>query len=139
MSYSPFGICLTTAHVIRGQIIAASPYTPAIYTYSDSIPTIYYEDFAELAGCGRNCSQTSKYPSVFDCLVAADSEVLQNASGAVSTTHGYFGSFAFLPVVDGDYIQQRPSVQLSLGQVSGQRILVGVSTHTAASQESFPC
>ena len=63
---------------------------------------------------------------MFDCLVDADSDVLQNASGTVSTTRGYFGSFAFVPVVDGDYIRERPSVQLLLGRVSGKRILVGV-------------
>lgn len=53
--------------------------------------------------------------------------MLQNASGTVSTTRGYFGSFGFLPVIDGDYIQQQPSVQLPLGNVSGKRLLVGVS------------
>ncbi len=30
-------------------------------------------------------------------------------------------------VIDGDYIQERPSVQLSRGRVSGRRLLVGVS------------
>lgn len=53
--------------------------------------------------------------------------MLQNASGLVSTTRGYFGTFAFLPVIDDDYIQGRPSQQLLAGEVSGKRILVGVS------------
>lgn len=62
--------------------------------------------------------------------MAADTEVLQNASGTVSTTRGYFGSFAFSPVVDGDYIRRRPSRQLELGKVAGKRLLVGVSTYS---------
>ena len=70
----------------------------------------------------------SQYSSTFDCLVATDSVVLQNASGTVSTTRGYFGTFGFLPVLDGELIQTRPSEQLLSGQVSGQRLLVGVST-----------
>lgn len=55
--------------------------------------------------------------------------MLQNASGTVSTTLGYFGSFAFLPVIDGDYIQERPAAQLLSGKLSGKRVLVGVSFH----------
>lgn len=64
---------------------------------------------------------------MFNCLVASDTVALQKASGAVSTTRGYFGSFAFLPVVDGDYIEQRPSTQLQQGKVAGKALLVGVS------------
>ncbi|KAI1639824.1 Alpha/Beta hydrolase protein [Biscogniauxia mediterranea] len=107
------------------NIIAASPYTPSIYRYSDPTPTAHYDTFVELVGCGQDSSSLAQYSSAFDCLVAADTEVLQNASGTVSTTQGYFGSFAFLPVIDDDYIQKRPSQQLSLGQVSGKRLLVG--------------
>ena len=70
----------------------------------------------------------TQYSSTFDCLVATDSVALQNASGTVSTTRGIFGTFAFLPVLDGDFIRTRPSEQLLLGQVSGNRLLVGVST-----------
>ncbi|PSR81810.1 Alpha/Beta hydrolase protein [Coniella lustricola] len=47
------------------------------------------------------------------------------ASGNVSESRGYFGSLAFLPVIDGKYIRERPSEQLSRGKVSGERILVG--------------
>jgi hypothetical protein len=101
---------------------------PAIYNYNDSVPTGNYDCFAELAGCGNSSSRMSQYLSTFDCLVATDSLVLQNASGTVSTTRGYFGTFAFLPVLDGELIQTRPSEQLLLGQVSGQRLLLGVST-----------
>ncbi|KAI1260365.1 alpha/beta-hydrolase [Xylariaceae sp. FL1019] len=103
------------------NIIAASPYFPTVYRYSDRFPRARYEKFVELAGCGSPTAHSTS----FDCLVAADTTVLQNASGTVSTTVGYFGSFAFLPVVDDDYICERPSVQLLHGKVAGKRVLVG--------------
>ncbi|KAI1813335.1 alpha/beta-hydrolase [Poronia punctata] len=103
------------------NIIAASPYFPAVYRYSDPFPRIRYERFVEFAGC----SETPQYSSTFECLLDADSETLQNASGSVSTTLGYFGSFAFLPVIDDEYIQERPSVQLQQSKLSGRRVLIG--------------
>ncbi|KAK2602565.1 hypothetical protein N8I77_009083 [Diaporthe amygdali] len=107
------------------NIIAASPYSYAIYDYRDSIPTNYYHEFANLASCGQNSSRFQQYSSVFECLVATESEILQYASGNVSESFGYYGSWAFLPVIDEDYIQERPSLQLFRGLVAGQRILVG--------------
>lgn len=102
------------------QMVAASPYTPPVYNYNDPVPSNNYQAFANLSGCGNA-------PNKFACLVAADTLVLQNASGTVSTTRGYFGSFAFQPVVDGSYIETRPSQQLLTSQVNGKRILIGVS------------
>lgn len=55
--------------------------------------------------------------------------MLQYASGNVSESFGIYGSWAFLPVIDQDYVQERPSVQLSKGLVAGRRILVGVRLH----------
>ncbi|KAI1331212.1 alpha/beta-hydrolase [Xylariaceae sp. FL0255] len=103
------------------NIITASPYFPTVYRYSDSFPQARYDRFVELVGCGSPHGNTS----TFECLVAADTDVLQNASGTVSTTLGYFGTFAFLPVIDDDYIQERPSVQLLKGRLGGKRALIG--------------
>ncbi|KAI1749224.1 Alpha/Beta hydrolase protein [Xylaria castorea] len=103
------------------NIIAASPYIPTVYKYTDSFPKARYDKFVELAGCGKPFANKTS----FDCLVAADTEVLQNASGTVSTTLGYFGSFAFLPVIDDDYIQERPAKQLLSGKLGGKRVLIG--------------
>jgi hypothetical protein len=57
--------------------------------------------------------------------VSADTEVLQNASGKVSTS-GDFGTFAFLPVIDEDFIKERPTAQLLKKKLTGKRILSGV-------------
>ncbi|KAI0837805.1 putative carboxylesterase [Hypoxylon sp. FL0890] len=107
------------------NIIASSPYLPPVYGYNDIIPRARYDKFVDLAGCGQGSSKRRNFICTFDCLVATDSAVLQNASGTVSTTRGYFGSFAFLPVVDGDYIRERPSEQFLHGNMTGKRILVG--------------
>lgn len=121
------------------QVIAASPYSYAIYDYGDPVPTSLYHEFAGLAGCGQNSSRLQQYPSVFQCLVETESEVLQYASGNVSESFGIYGSWAFLPVIDRDYIQERPSVQLTKGLVAGRRILVGVSLHMSLCLPPLTC
>ncbi|KAK8004518.1 hypothetical protein PG989_004237 [Apiospora arundinis] len=107
------------------NVIAASPWTPPAYRFDDDFPMANYDAFAELAGCGTTTSQPGKRSDVFGCLVLADTMALQNASGLVSTTRGYFGSFAFGLVVDDGYIQELPSKQLLSGKVAGKRLLVG--------------
>lgn len=47
-----------------------------------------------------------------------------NASAAVSQS-GNWGTFAFLPVTDGKFIQERPSKQLAEGRVNGLNHLAG--------------
>ncbi|CAI7576939.1 unnamed protein product [Penicillium glandicola] len=104
------------------NVIAASPYTASLYQYDDQVPTGHYEHFAQRAGC-HNGDNSSK-AAVFECLVNADTDTLQYASANVSTS-GDWGSWAFLPVVDGDFIQELPSEQLLKKKVSGKRVLSG--------------
>ena len=93
------------------------------YNYNDPVPTQYYQAFVQAAGCSGAAKTTDS--TVFDCLVNADTAVLQNASATVSQS-GEFGTFAFLPVTDGKFIQAAPSQQLCKKAVSGKRLLVGV-------------
>ncbi|KAJ5657956.1 uncharacterized protein N7484_001605 [Penicillium longicatenatum] len=104
------------------NIIAASPYTPAMYHYDDEVPTIHYLHFAARAGChdGKLISESA----IFDCLVNADTETLQYASANVSVS-GSWGTWAFQPVIDGEFIQELPTTQLLKTKVSGKRILSG--------------
>ncbi|KAJ5519882.1 CAZyme family CE10 [Penicillium fimorum] len=103
------------------NVIAASPYSTALHEYNGKVPTSHYEDFAARAGC-RNGLQSEA--AVFDCLVKADTDTLQYASANVSIS-GEWGTWAFLPVVDGDFIQELPSKQLLEKKVSGKRVLSG--------------
>ncbi|PVH98712.1 alpha/beta-hydrolase [Periconia macrospinosa] len=97
------------------NIIAASPWVPYQHGYNDAFPTAAYNDFAGAAGC-RNSTST------LQCLREADTVVLQNASAQVSEA-GPFGTFAFTPVTDGDFVQQSASKQLVSKALSGKRIL----------------
>ncbi|KAJ5543708.1 hypothetical protein N7513_007216 [Penicillium frequentans] len=104
------------------NIIASSPYTVTQYRYDDQVPTGHYQAFARQAGClvGDN----SASPQTFACLMNADTNTLQNASGVVSTS-GAWGTFAFLPVIDGHFIRELPSKQLLEKKISGKRVLTG--------------
>jgi carboxylesterase type B len=99
------------------NVIAASPWVPYQYNYNDEIPTKVYDDFASAAGC-------SEAEDTLQCLRDADTVVLQNSSFKVSEA-GPFGTFAFLPVTDGTFVQKRPSEQLISKALKGKRILSG--------------
>jgi len=102
------------------QGIAASPYLPRQHDFNGEYPTARYQEFAAKAGC-------SNEEDVFSCLVSKDSMVLQKASNNVSSSQAY-GTWAFLPVTDGEVVKSLPSIQLHDKKVNGNNILVGVST-----------
>ena len=102
------------------------------YKYNDQVPTQYYQAFAEAAGCNGGSST-----AVFNCLVNANTAVLQNASATVSVS-GEFGTFAFLPVTDGTFIQGAPSQQLLDEKVSGKRLLIGVCPMRSSFPSNLP-
>ena len=104
------------------QGIASSPYTPVTYRYSDPVPETFYQRFAQQAGCLAASQKTA--PGIMDCLRSADTNTLQLASFDVSTSTN-FGSWAFVPVVDGNFVQERASQQLASGKVNGARMLTG--------------
>ncbi|KAK0128822.1 hypothetical protein ONS95_000772 [Cadophora gregata] len=106
--------------------IAASPYLPMQYGYNDWVPSQSYYAFAAAAGClsGFAYGSPTSAKSVFKCLVEKDTAILQNASAFISAS-GTYGSWGFLPVTDGRFIQQLPSVQLQKKQVNGLRVLSG--------------
>ncbi|PMD58787.1 alpha/beta-hydrolase [Hyaloscypha bicolor E] len=98
--------------------ISASPYLPMQWGYADSVPTNFFIAFATAAGCPTSAKTT------MICLRSKNSTVLQNASFAVSGS-GEYGTWAFPPVTDGTYIQQRPSQALLQKKVNGKRHLSG--------------
>ncbi|KAK4163858.1 acetylcholinesterase [Cladorrhinum sp. PSN259] len=103
------------------QSIAQSPYLPFQPTYNDAMPTSKYYQFSVAAGCPSS-------GNVFSCLVGKDTNILQQASFAVTaaSTYGYWG---FWPVTDGVYITGLPSQTLAAKKVNGKKILVGHNAH----------
>ena len=110
------------------NIIAASPYLPQQFGYADFVPSQSYYAFASAVGCfgPPALPQNNISNSIFQCLVSKDTETLQNASATISGS-SRFGTWGFLPVTDGVFVQQLPSQQLLKKQVNGIRMLVGVS------------
>lgn len=76
---------------------------------------------------------------IFECLVSKDFETLANASVLVSE-EGSYGTWAFLPVTDGTFVQDLPSQQLGRGAVNGLNILSGNNADegTGRSLEPIP-
>ncbi|EED22149.1 carboxylesterase, putative [Talaromyces stipitatus ATCC 10500] len=108
-------------------VFPSSPYLPQQYNYYDEVPTTFYERFAAEVGCANSATKR-----VFDCLVAADTKALQNASWT-ATAQAKYGQWAFTPVTDGEFVQQRPSVQLATGVVNGKRGLIGNNANEGVS------
>lgn len=106
------------------NVIAASPYLPMQYGYADFVPSQSYYAFAQTVGCFDDLAQNNASNSIFQCLVSKDTMTLQNASAYISAS-GKYGTWGFLPVTDGSYIQQVPSQQLLKKQVNGLRMLSG--------------
>lgn len=121
--------------------ITASPYLPQQWNFDGLEPTQAYQNLAREVGCTVMDGLRHQNQSVFECLVATDSATLQNASSQVSGRFKY-GQWAFLPVTDQVFIQERPSVQLATGRVNGRRMLAGVSLihhYHALHLSSFEC
>ncbi|KAK5955209.1 hypothetical protein OHC33_003889 [Knufia fluminis] len=107
------------------NLIAASPYLPMQYRYPDWIPTQSYFAFAAKAGCFQGLPYGANGSSpIFDCLVSKDTETLVNASSTIAQS-GTYGTWAFLPVTDDVFVQDRPSRQLLKKKVNGLNILSG--------------
>ncbi|KAL5121492.1 hypothetical protein ACEQ8H_000564 [Pleosporales sp. CAS-2024a] len=99
------------------NVITASPWFPEQYCYDDQVIEDRFDAFAQHAGC-------SQATDTLSCLRSQNTTTLQLASHKVSEARP-FGSFAFLPVTDGTFIQQRASTQLLSSAVNGKRLLSG--------------
>lgn len=103
--------CIRTGWLTRKKTISASPYLPMQHGYKDWVPSQSYYAFAIAAGCPPTSAYGNSSQTIFDCLVDQNTKMLQNASQHVSGS-GKYGTWAFLPVTDGSFIQQSTSQQL---------------------------
>jgi hypothetical protein len=65
--------------------------------------------------CGSNLDTLS-------CLRAADVNTLQTLNYDINF-NGFFGTFVFVPVVDGTFIMERPTITISKGRLNGVRMI----------------
>ena len=55
--------------------------------------------------------------NTLECLRAADVDTLQAANIEINGS-GFFGTFVFVPVVDGTFITERPTESLLKGNIN---------------------
>lgn len=105
--------------------MSSSPYLAFQYGYKDWQPSQAYYAFANAVGCDISHAYLHNGSKpIFDCLIEADEQTLIEANTNISQS-GTWGSFAFLPVTDGNLIQQRPSEALKEGKINGVNHLTG--------------
>ncbi|KAG7448366.1 alpha/beta-hydrolase [Guyanagaster necrorhizus] len=95
--------------------ITSSSFLPSQYAYNDVVPEFLYNTVVSRTNC------TSAADSL-TCLRNADAGVLEEINVDLCTS-GFFGTFVFVPVVDGDFIRQRPTVALGEGKVNGEVVM----------------
>ncbi|KAK6524937.1 hypothetical protein TWF281_011827 [Arthrobotrys megalospora] len=110
--------------------ISTSPYSPPQYNFNAQKPTKDYLAFAQLAGC-YNGGPVPASSSIITCLRGKDTITLQQANSVVSAS-GIVGTWAFVPVTDGTYVQQLPSQQLASGKLNGKKHLTGHNAEEGA-------
>ncbi|KAG7095877.1 hypothetical protein E1B28_006567 [Marasmius oreades] len=94
--------------------ITSSPYLPAQYKYNAQIPKELYKQVVDAVNCG-NARDT------LACLRRADTKPLQDINTKINEA-GFFGTFTFVPVVDGKFIVQQPIEAMKQGKVNGERL-----------------
>ncbi|KAJ3934689.1 MAG: Alpha/Beta hydrolase protein [Lentinula lateritia] len=104
----------TSPQLFRGAI-TSSTFLPSQYAYNDTIPELLYSKVVSQTECSSaNDSLT--------CLRAVDAVTLETLNNNI-IAGGFYGTFIFVPVVDGTFIMQRPTEALAQGKVNGKALL----------------
>ncbi|KAF8183427.1 Alpha/Beta hydrolase protein [Pholiota molesta] len=90
----------TTPPLFRAGI-TSSTFLPSQYAFNDRIPELLFSEVVSQTNC------TSSKDSL-ECLRGVDVNTLQAANTEINAS-GFFGTFVFVPVVDGTFITARPT------------------------------
>ncbi|KAF8628592.1 hypothetical protein AX15_003815 [Amanita polypyramis BW_CC] len=104
----------TQPPLFRG-VIVGSLFLPSQYKYDDPISEALYDEVVSQTGCSSSSNS-------LECLRNTDVTRLQNANTKVGTSV-FYGTHVFVPVVDGTFITQRPTLALRAGKVNGKMLL----------------
>ncbi|KAF7327296.1 COesterase domain-containing protein [Mycena kentingensis (nom. inval.)] len=105
----------TEPQLFRGAI-TSSTFLPSQYHYNDPIPEFLFSEVLNRTSCSN-----------IACLRAAPVDSLQ-AINMDLNLKGFFGTFVFVPVVDGDFITQPIIAALKEGKVNGRALLSVTNT-----------
>ncbi|XP_006458946.1 hypothetical protein AGABI2DRAFT_115910 [Agaricus bisporus var. bisporus H97] len=95
--------------------ISSSTFLPSQYAFNDPIPEQLFGEVVSQAGC-------SSSRNALECLRQVDADFLQQVNVNVSHS-AFFGTWVFVPVVDGHFITKRPTELLREGKVNGEALL----------------
>ncbi|KAJ7315428.1 Alpha/Beta hydrolase protein [Mycena albidolilacea] len=109
----------TKPQLFRGAI-TSSTFLPSQYNYNDRVPELLFSEVVAQVNC-------SAAGDTLGCLRAADVNALQTANTQINNG-GFFGTFLFVPVVDGTFITQRPTLSLQQSKVNGEALLSVTNT-----------
>ncbi|KAF9055370.1 alpha/beta-hydrolase, partial [Hymenopellis radicata] len=104
----------TSPPLFRGAITSSS-FLPSQYFYNDTVPEALYGMVVERTNCSTS-------DSTLACLRNVDTNVLETINDDLNLA-AFFGTYTFVPVVDGDLIQQRATVALKEGRTNGARLM----------------
>ncbi|SJL12161.1 uncharacterized protein ARMOST_15582 [Armillaria ostoyae] len=95
--------------------ITSSSFLPSQYAFNDVVPEFLYNSVVSRTNCTSAANSLA-------CLRNADVNVLEQININLCGS-GFFGTFVFVPVVDGDFIKQRPALALLEGKVNGEALM----------------
>ncbi|KAF7980350.1 hypothetical protein HWV62_38789 [Athelia sp. TMB] len=95
--------------------ITSSTVLTSQYPADGFIPQQLYNDVVNMTGC-LTASDS------FACLVAADARTLADI-GEIIDINLFYTTLAFVPVIDGHFIVERPTLTLERGIVNGKSLL----------------
>ncbi|KAJ7928409.1 Alpha/Beta hydrolase protein [Mycena leptocephala] len=108
----PFGASLLAPAL---GAITSSTFLPSQYQFSDPVPERLFSEVLAQTDCATATDSMA-------CLRAVDATILEAANTNISLS-AFYGTFVFVPVVDGVFITQRPTVSMLEGKVNGEAIL----------------
>ncbi|KAJ7229551.1 alpha beta-hydrolase [Mycena haematopus] len=100
--------------------ITSSTFLPSQYNYNDRIPELLFSEVVAQTNCSASADAIA-------CLRAADANDLQTANTQISSG-AFWGTYLFVPVVDGSFITQRPTLSLLESKVNGDALLAVTNT-----------
>ncbi|KAJ8083146.1 hypothetical protein PM082_009015 [Marasmius tenuissimus] len=110
----------TDPPLFRGAI-TSSTFLPSQYEFNDTIPENLYSQTVSQA----NCTSSS---DTLACLRGTDASLLQTINQNLNAA-GFFGTFVFVPVIDGTFIRQRATEALRQGKINGEALLAVTNTN----------
>ncbi|KAJ7152858.1 Alpha/Beta hydrolase protein [Mycena filopes] len=110
----------TEPQLFRAAITSSTCITSQ-YSYDDPIAENLYSQVVNQANC------TTIGVDSLACLRRLDAAALMDVHQSIHGA-GFFGTVTFGPVVDGEFITQRPTLALAQGRVNGQALLSVTNT-----------